>query len=341
MNGEVQFVRSRDGASVAYSVQGRGPVLLHLQVPSLSHLTLYPKLPGAKSYLQRLGEGRTLVEIDFRGTGLSERHYEDHSPEALTDDIEAVVNHLGLERFAISAGGARVTPALGLAARRPGAVSRIVLGYPFNVRPVSMIEDQKPSLVSLMESNWDLYLETSTQRNTGRPISELGEILAFIRQCNDQHNAVATWKARKPAEDWERAPTIGCPVLVIEFLGNVHIEPGLMRAFADRFPQGRYVGLSEQAMPPPYGKPDLVLKAIHEFLGPPNATEGLAPRGGLTNREEEILSLLASGRTQPEIAAELVISPSTVSRHVVAVYTKLGVHRRAEAVAWAIKNGTS
>jgi DNA-binding CsgD family transcriptional regulator/pimeloyl-ACP methyl ester carboxylesterase len=338
MNGEVRFARSRDGASIAYSVRGQGPVLLHLQVPSLSHVGLYPQFPGAKSYLERLGAGRTLIEIDFRGTGLSERHYEDHSPEALTDDIEAVVDQLGLEQFDISAGGARVTPALGLAARRPGAVSRIVLGYPFNVRPVSMMEHQEPSLASLMEANWDLYLETSTQRNTGLPISELGEVLAFIRECHDQHNAVATWKARKPAEDWERAQAVECPVLVIEFLGNVHIEPGLMRAFADRFPRGRYVGLSEQAMPPPYGRPDLVLKAIHEFLGPPSGA-GPQVHGGLTNREREILSLLATGRTQPQIAAELVISPSTVSRHVVSLYTKLGVHRRAEAVAWAIKSG--
>ena len=52
-----------------------------------------------------------------------------------------------------------------------------------------------------------------------------------------------------------------------------------------------------------------------------------------------MLSLLTAGLTQPEVAAELWISPATVSRHVVSVYGKIGAHRRAEAVAWAIHHG--
>lgn len=53
-----------------------------------------------------------------------------------------------------------------------------------------------------------------------------------------------------------------------------------------------------------------------------------------------MLSLLTAGLTQPEeVAAELCISPATVSRHVVSVYGKIGAHRRAEAVAWAIHHG--
>ena len=52
-----------------------------------------------------------------------------------------------------------------------------------------------------------------------------------------------------------------------------------------------------------------------------------------------MLSLLTAGLTQPEVAAELCVSPATVSRHVVSVYGKIGAHRRAEAVAWAIHHG--
>jgi two-component system, NarL family, nitrate/nitrite response regulator NarL len=60
---------------------------------------------------------------------------------------------------------------------------------------------------------------------------------------------------------------------------------------------------------------------------------------GLTGRERDILMLLADGRRQDAIAAELVISPKTVATHIQRILTKLGVHSRAEAVALAHREG--
>ena len=57
--------------------------------------------------------------------------------------------------------------------------------------------------------------------------------------------------------------------------------------------------------------------------------------GGLTARETEILALLASGLSQADIASKLVISPKTVGTHIQRVLAKLGVHSRAQAVAFA------
>jgi two-component system, NarL family, nitrate/nitrite response regulator NarL len=59
----------------------------------------------------------------------------------------------------------------------------------------------------------------------------------------------------------------------------------------------------------------------------------------LTNREREVLKLLAGGRTQAEIAGTLFISPKTVAGHIQRVLTKLGVHSRAQAVALALEQG--
>jgi len=59
----------------------------------------------------------------------------------------------------------------------------------------------------------------------------------------------------------------------------------------------------------------------------------------LTARELEILCLLPSGRTDQEIADERFISPRTVSKHIEAIYAKLGVRNRAEAVAFAVRHG--
>jgi DNA-binding NarL/FixJ family response regulator len=55
----------------------------------------------------------------------------------------------------------------------------------------------------------------------------------------------------------------------------------------------------------------------------------------LTNREQEILSLIAEGYANIQIAEALSIAEGTIKNHVVNIYQKLDLHSRAEAVAWA------
>jgi DNA-binding CsgD family transcriptional regulator len=59
----------------------------------------------------------------------------------------------------------------------------------------------------------------------------------------------------------------------------------------------------------------------------------------LTDRERLVLELLVAGRSNAEIAAALSISPRTAERHLENVYAKLGVHRRTEAVTYALRHG--
>jgi DNA-binding NarL/FixJ family response regulator len=57
----------------------------------------------------------------------------------------------------------------------------------------------------------------------------------------------------------------------------------------------------------------------------------------LTEREEEVLGMLAKGWTNTKIANELSVSERTVRFHLSNIYDKLGVSSRAEAIAWAYK----
>jgi DNA-binding NarL/FixJ family response regulator len=66
---------------------------------------------------------------------------------------------------------------------------------------------------------------------------------------------------------------------------------------------------------------------------------GGAPTEALTPRELEVLELLKLGRTNPQIAQELVISPRTVKRHVENITTKLGVSDRTQAVVRSFELG--
>jgi DNA-binding NarL/FixJ family response regulator len=65
-----------------------------------------------------------------------------------------------------------------------------------------------------------------------------------------------------------------------------------------------------------------------------------SPRpGGLSRRESEVLILVAAGKTNRAIAAELFISEKTVARHVSNIFTRLGLSSRAAATAYAYKHG--
>jgi two-component system nitrate/nitrite response regulator NarL len=59
----------------------------------------------------------------------------------------------------------------------------------------------------------------------------------------------------------------------------------------------------------------------------------------LTPREQDVLGRLAEGKSSPQIAAELHVSPATVKTHLKTLYEKLGVSDRAAAVAEAMRRG--
>jgi DNA-binding NarL/FixJ family response regulator len=79
--------------------------------------------------------------------------------------------------------------------------------------------------------------------------------------------------------------------------------------------------------------PDLA--RVAELAPPVRGT----PPGPLTDREAEVVRLVARGRTNREIAAELFISDKTVARHLSNIFAKLGVSSRAAATAWAYEHG--
>jgi NarL family two-component system response regulator YdfI len=81
--------------------------------------------------------------------------------------------------------------------------------------------------------------------------------------------------------------------------------------------------------------PPAVVEKVVAHLEEPRPVEA----GGLSEREREVLELLATGAANKEIAARLHIAERTVKAHVTGIFNKLGVNSRAEAVAVALRSG--
>jgi DNA-binding CsgD family transcriptional regulator len=77
-------------------------------------------------------------------------------------------------------------------------------------------------------------------------------------------------------------------------------------------------------------------RELGRFLEPRRSQ--LGPQS-LSKREIQVMGLAASGRTGPQIAEDLVVSPSTIKTHFEHIYEKLGVSDRAAAVALALRTG--
>lgn len=85
--------------------------------------------------------------------------------------------------------------------------------------------------------------------------------------------------------------------------------------------------------------PSMTRRIVEEFARRPAAPVAAAELAELTGREREVLTLIAGGLTNGEIAAELVLGEATVKTHVSNVLAKLGLRDRVQAVVYAYEHG--
>jgi two-component system response regulator NreC len=88
-----------------------------------------------------------------------------------------------------------------------------------------------------------------------------------------------------------------------------------------------------------YLYPSLAARLLQLYVRHNTGGEEMSEEDGLTPREREVLTLIAEGASNAEIASQLTISPKTVDRHRENIMNKLNLHSRVDLVKYAIRHG--
>jgi pimeloyl-ACP methyl ester carboxylesterase/DNA-binding CsgD family transcriptional regulator len=345
---EDQVVRyvELDGTSLAWSAVGAGPPLVIGGWWS-SHLELDWRNTRFRRFAGQFARHRTVIRYDRPGAGLSDRgvlpprslEEEVATLEAILDEATPPAGTISL--FGASSGGGVASL---YAARHPERVERLVL-YGTYARGVDLAPPAaRAAMLAIVEQHWglgsrvlaDLFLPDATAE-------ERAEFVEFQRRSASPEAALASLRAVYEFDATAHLGDVLAPTLVLHRRSDRAIPFALGKDVAARIRDARFVALEGDDHLPWRGDADAVAREALAFLGAPVATPepGATASAGaarLTEREREVLRLVARGETDAEIASILVLSSHTVHRHIANIRTKLGVPSRTAAAAWALRN---
>jgi DNA-binding NarL/FixJ family response regulator len=167
------------------------------------------------------------------------------------------------------------------------------------------------------------------------------------RLSTSTDNALASRIGRQSADVADDLSAISAPTLILHAIRDRTIAFAEAVEVAGRIPDARLVELDSANHILLQDEPawETFVEEVRDFLEPDRAADGGVASTmieTLSPRELDVLRLVAHGRTNAEVAAELGLSPRTVERHLSNVYAKMGVTgsaARAAVVADAIRRG--
>ncbi|MCC5857508.1 MAG: alpha/beta fold hydrolase [Ectothiorhodospiraceae bacterium] len=339
---EVHYCRVPSGGHVATASLGDGPPLIIL--PGwLCHLHEFWTHPSTSSARARLTRTHRLIWYDRLGCGLSDRQRFPHSLRNDADQLLAVMDTLGIACASLIGHCAATPAAATFAAWYPERVDRLICCSGFARGSVVAAPHWFEGLNQLIRIDWPL----ATRVLAAMLVPSGGS--QDIEWFNGFQRTAATPAAAQQLLDHIRTldacpflPHVRAPTLVLHDRHDPAIPLDAGKEMAALIPgarlyiaEGRDHGLFMRAS-------GSILETILAFItGRPLNGERSPPasQDQLTQREQEVLRLIAEGMTNKEIARTLGISPGTVERHVTNIYGKMAVRGRAEAAMRAVQLG--
>jgi DNA-binding CsgD family transcriptional regulator/pimeloyl-ACP methyl ester carboxylesterase len=339
---QVERVVLPDGVKLAHHVIGDGPWVLMLFPYHVNHLEFTWATPLHRQAIIRLAEACRVVNVDLRGTGLSDRDVRDVSIERLADDVVALLDCLGIASVGLCAMGNATLVACRVAASHPRRVNRVVL-----VGAGSSAVDGR--LFELHELSPDLQFEARASLVAG-----LGDPLNAAALAATMKNAVAAdtfSRYLQGVRSTDLSALLGdvsVPVMVVNATDDHLIPLASAQRLAHGLQHVRVFAVEGDSSMAPWRDRGAVDEMIRFLVG--TAPEALPGSGShskrrrataveLTRREGEVLRLVAEGRTNQQIADALHVSPNTVSHHLRGIFAKTGSHNRSQAAGFAHRNG--
>jgi DNA-binding CsgD family transcriptional regulator/pimeloyl-ACP methyl ester carboxylesterase len=275
----------------------------------------------------------------MRGAGLSSRDLPSLSVEDYQRDMDAVIDRLSLDRFILYAHSFLPTCiATQYAVRHPDRVLALILA----ATVTALASQRAPSLFAAFPNeDWDIFLSTLIQVGMDPESTEqTQEMLDLFKQAFDQRDFLLMVDAANRFLLPGLLSQLKTPTLVLTTRGS-GLYPIQQSLEVARLAGAKLVSLDGKSS---YGDVEQGIQAIERFLADlPSARAGspaLPGDGmGLSLREVEVLRLIAAGKSNPQIAEELVISLNTVQRHVSNILAKTGAANRTEAAVYARDKG--
>jgi DNA-binding NarL/FixJ family response regulator len=327
----VQYVRTSDGYNIAYGAAGTGTAVVYLPI-LFQHFSLLWSTVGRASF-SAVAERFKVYVYDGRGQGSSTRGLnESLTLDDLERDLDAVVSRVDESKFVLYGPAVFGLVALRYAARRPERVMALVLWNYVD----SPLASYARSYRELAAADWDSYIQNQARSSWHEyDASLMMRILPETMTQSDHVILAGTLRSGSAEGVCER---VTAPTLVLATRPGARFgqneESG--RRLAAMIPASQLRLLDSNGLNPEEGRPPSAVLAIEEFLrGLPGAPIAPSANLGLSEREVQVLRLIATGRSNQQIADVLVISPSTVLHHVTNILTKTGCSNRTEAAAYA------
>jgi pimeloyl-ACP methyl ester carboxylesterase/DNA-binding CsgD family transcriptional regulator len=329
-----------DGCRLAYAAIGEGPLLV-LPTWWISHLEADWEDDAFSSFFAELARTHRVVRYDRFGAGLSDREL--HEPPTVESEVRTLsvlIDHLGGEDvtlFALSCAGPIGAM---FAHRRPDRVRSLVFHNSYAARD-DVPEEITRSLVSIVRSNWGFGSKVlASLLLPDADGAEVARLARFQRRAASAEAAATFLQLELQTDVRSILPSLHVPALVMHRQGEKGVPFDRGRQLASLLSDARFLPLHGGGHFPWSGDPRDVFRALAGFLHSAAAAEregnGTSP---LTDRETEVLRLVARGLSNREIAATLVVSEHTVHRHVANVLRKLAQSSRAAAAAQAARAG--
>ena len=267
MEPRIQYARTADGVSIAFWTLGEGMPFVQMPVVGFSHVQLECQIPNWRLWYERLAKKRKLIRYDSRGFGLSERKVTDFDLDAHVLDLEAVVDRLGLESFALLATQHSGPPAITYAVRHPERVSHLILWCTYGrASDYVRLSPQIQALRALRDQDWELFTETVSHAGFGWSAGEEAHrFAAFIRECATPEAYRAAIGATDEFDVTPLLPQVQAPTLVLHRRQVPYPVVSLGGDLAARIPDAGFVVLEGTTIAP-WEDMEPMLAAIDEFL---------------------------------------------------------------------------